>query len=60
MLLVGGATRMHKIRRMLTDYFTMEPDTAIDSDQAVMHGAAIVAANLSPTSPIGPGGEVTP
>ena len=58
-LLVGGATRMHKIRRMLTDYFEKEPDTDIDADEAVMHGAAIVAARLGPVSPRGLGGEVT-
>ena len=57
-LLVGGATRMHRIRRMLTDYFEKEPDTDIDSDEAVMHGAAIVAARLGPVSPTGLGGEV--
>ena len=50
MLLVGGATRMPKIRQMMTDYFGFPPDTAVDSDEAVMHGAAIEAARLSPNT----------
>ena len=46
-LLVGGATRMPKIRQMMSDYFGFPPDTAVDSDEAVMHGAAIEAARLT-------------
>jgi len=46
-LLVGGATRMCKVRELLKEYFGFEPDTGIDADEAVMHGAAIEAARLS-------------
>ena len=46
-LLVGGATRMPKVRQIMADYFGFQPDTAVDSDEAVMHGAAIEAARLT-------------
>ncbi len=49
-LLVGGASRMPKIRQLMLDYFEFPPDTTVDSDEAVMHGAAIEAARLTPGS----------
>ena len=49
---------MCKIRRMMEKYFGFKPQTDIDADQAVMHGAAIEAAKLSgiyPQLPVGVG-----
>ncbi|NLE36516.1 MAG: Hsp70 family protein [Pirellulaceae bacterium] len=45
-LLVGGATRMPMIRRMLQQMSGMEPDASVAADEAVAHGAAIHAARL--------------
>ena len=47
-VLVGGSTRILKIRSMITDFFNgMSPCIDIDPDQAVAVGAAIQAAILS-------------
>ena len=41
---------------MMKDYFDKEPDCDFKVDEAVMHGAAIVAARLGPTpGGLGPG-----
>ena len=44
---------MPKIRQMMADYFGFAPDTAVDSDEAVMHGAAIEAARLGASGETG-------
>jgi len=42
-VLVGGSTRIPKIREMLKSYFNQEPRQDINPDEAVAHGAAIQA-----------------
>lgn len=46
-VLVGGSTRILKIREMVTTYFGKAPCIEIDPDQAVAHGASVQAAILS-------------
>jgi len=42
-LLVGGATRMPMVRRMLRELSGREPDDSVAADEAVAHGAALHA-----------------
>ena len=42
-LLVGGATRMPQIGRMLQEVTGKQPDASINPDEAVAHGAALYA-----------------
>ncbi len=46
-VLVGGSTRIPKIRQMLKDYFGKEAKMDINPDEAVAYGAAVQAAVLS-------------
>ncbi len=46
LLLVGGATRMPAVRKMLGEISGMEPNTSASPDEAVAHGAAIHAGML--------------
>ncbi|KAM9899635.1 hypothetical protein OXX69_009401 [Metschnikowia pulcherrima] len=46
-ILVGGMTRMPKIRKTVKDLFGKEPNTAVNPDEAVALGAAIQGAVLS-------------
>ncbi len=46
-VLVGGSTRIPKIRQMLKDYFGKDPKMDINPDEAVAYGAAVQAAVLS-------------
>ncbi|KAI3406489.1 hypothetical protein KGF56_000621 [Candida oxycetoniae] len=46
-LLVGGMTRMPKIREVVAELFGKEPSTAVNPDEAVAIGAAIQGAVLS-------------
>ena len=47
-VLIGGSTRIPKIRQMLKDYFnSKEPKSDINPDEAVAFGAAVQAAILS-------------
>ena len=48
-LLVGGATRMPMIVRMLQELTGKAPDRSISPDEAVAHGAALYAALLAPS-----------
>jgi molecular chaperone DnaK len=52
-LLVGGATRMPAIRRMLRELTGKVPEASLSPDEAVAHGAALYAELLAPR----PGGE---
>ncbi len=47
--MVGGSTRMTKIRDLVKDYFGIEPKCDLPTDELVMHGAAIEAAKLGGT-----------
>ena len=47
-VLVGGSTRIPKVRELLKDYFNgKEPKHGVHPDEAVAHGAAIQAALLT-------------
>ena len=46
LLLVGGATRMPMIQRMLAEESGLQPDRSLSPDEAVAHGAAIYAGML--------------
>ncbi|GAV52323.1 hypothetical protein ZYGR_0AG03140 [Zygosaccharomyces rouxii] len=47
LLLVGGMTRMPKIRKLVRDIFGKEPNTTVNPDETVALGAAIQAGVLS-------------
>ena len=42
-VLVGGSTRIPKVRELIRDFFDMEPNTAIDPELAVASGVSIQA-----------------
>lgn len=42
-ILVGGSTRIPRVRELLHDFFDQEPHSEIDPDQAVAKGAAVQA-----------------
>ena len=46
LLLVGGATRMPMVQRMLAEESGLPPDRSLSPDEAVAHGAAIYAGLL--------------
>lgn len=47
-VLVGGSTRIPKIRRLVSDFFNgKEPNRSINPDEAVAYGAAVQAAILT-------------
>lgn len=46
-ILVGGMTRMPKIRKVVKEFFGKEPNTDVNPDEAVALGAAIQGAVLS-------------
>lgn len=46
-VLIGGSTRIPKIQDLLHEFFELEPLQAIHPDEAVAHGAAMLAAKLS-------------
>jgi molecular chaperone DnaK len=46
-ILVGGQTRMPKVREKVKDFFNQEPRQDVNADEAVAIGAAIQAAVLS-------------
>jgi molecular chaperone DnaK len=58
-LLVGGATRMPMIVRMLVELTGKVPERSISPDEAVAHGAALYAQSLAPTDALAPGFSVT-
>ena len=48
LVLVGGSTRMAKVRALLRDFFAgKEPNCAVSPEEAVAHGTAIQAAILT-------------
>ena len=40
-VLVGGTTRVPKVREMIENYFGKEPNWSVDPDQAVAWGTAV-------------------
>ena len=46
-VLIGGSTRIPRIRQMIKSIFYQDPYTNINPDEAVAYGAAILAAKLS-------------
>ena len=46
-ILIGGSTKIPRIKRMLKSLFYQEPNTSINPDEAVAYGAAIMAAKLA-------------
>jgi molecular chaperone DnaK len=54
-LLVGGATRMPMVVRMLVELTGKVPERSISPDEAVAHGAALFANTLAPTQPVADG-----
>ncbi|KAI3745945.1 hypothetical protein L6452_08357 [Arctium lappa] len=47
-VMVGGSTRIPKVQQMITEFFELKPlCKSINADEAVAHGAALLAANLS-------------
>ncbi|XP_061404727.1 heat shock 70 kDa protein 13 [Lethenteron reissneri] len=51
-VLVGGSTRIPRVRRMLADYFGSEPDTRVDPELAVVTGVAVQAGVLAGAWPL--------
>ena len=60
-LLTGGSTRVPAVHRILTNFFGKEPDISINPDEAVVLGAALIAAQkileISPDDVPGPVAE---
>jgi len=46
-ILVGGSTRIPRVRRLATEFFGREPNATINPDEAVAAGAAIQSAVIS-------------
>ena len=51
-ILVGGSTRIPRVRQLISDFFEKEPNAGVNPDESVAVGAAIQGAILS-----GEGGE---
>lgn len=51
-VLVGGSTRMLKIRQLIENYFQKKPNIDIDPDVAVTHGVSIQAGILGGVWPL--------
>lgn len=51
-VLVGGSTRIPRIRQVIRDYFGKEPNTSVDPDLAVVTGVAIQAGIMGGSWPL--------
>ena len=51
-VLVGGSTRIPRIRRLISEYFGKEPNTSVDPDMAVVTGVAIQAGIMGGSWPL--------
>ncbi|XP_034264024.1 heat shock 70 kDa protein 13 [Pantherophis guttatus] len=51
-VLVGGSTRIPKIRKIITEFFGKKPNTSIDPDLAVVTGVAIQAGIVGGSWPL--------
>uniref|UniRef100_A0A1A8H266 Heat shock 70 kDa protein 13 n=1 Tax=Nothobranchius korthausae TaxID=1143690 RepID=A0A1A8H266_9TELE len=51
-VLVGGSTRIPRIRELISQYFRKEPNTSVDPDLAVVTGVAIQAGIMGGSWPL--------
>ncbi|XP_030633075.1 heat shock 70 kDa protein 13 [Chanos chanos] len=51
-VLVGGSTRIPRIRQIITEFFGKEPNTSVDPDLAVVTGVAIQAGIMGGSWPL--------
>nr|XP_020641110.1 heat shock 70 kDa protein 13 isoform X1 [Pogona vitticeps] len=51
-VLVGGSTRIPRIRKVITDFFGKKPNTSVDPDLAVVIGVAIQAGIVGGSWPL--------
>lgn len=51
-VLVGGSTRIPRIRRLISEYFGKEPNTSVDPDLAVVTGVALQAGIMAGSWPL--------
>ncbi|KAK5607523.1 Heat shock 70 kDa protein 13 [Crenichthys baileyi] len=51
-VLVGGSTRIPRIRQLISEYFGKEPNTSVDPDLAVVTGVAIQAGIMGGSWPL--------
>lgn len=51
-VLVGGSTRIPRIRKIITEFFRKEPNTSVDPDLAVVTGVAIQAGIMGGSWPL--------
>ncbi|XP_014793752.1 PREDICTED: heat shock 70 kDa protein 13 isoform X2 [Calidris pugnax] len=51
-VLVGGSTRIPKIRKVIQDFFGKEPNTSVDPDLAVVMGVAVQAGIVGGSWPL--------
>ncbi|KAK2846971.1 hypothetical protein Q5P01_009970 [Channa striata] len=51
-VLVGGSTRIPRVRRLITEYFGKAPNTSVDPDLAVVTGVAIQAGIMGGSWPL--------
>ncbi|CAL1570907.1 unnamed protein product [Knipowitschia caucasica] len=51
-VLVGGSTRIPRIRKIITEFFGKEPNTSVDPDLAVVIGVAIQAGIMGGSWPL--------
>lgn len=51
-VLVGGSTRIPRIRKLITQFFGKEPNTSVDPDLAVVTGVAIQAGIMGGSWPL--------
>ena len=50
-LLVGGSTRIPKVRTWLEEFFGKPPNDMLNADEGVAYGATIMAGILAPAIP---------
>ncbi|XP_005815036.2 heat shock 70 kDa protein 13 [Xiphophorus maculatus] len=51
-VLVGGSTRIPRIRKLISEYFGKDPNTSVDPDLAVVTGVAIQAGIMGGSWPL--------
>lgn len=51
-VLVGGSTRIPRIRKIISEFFGKEPNTSVDPDLAVVTGVAIQAGIMGGSWPL--------